>query len=94
MSFRATSVDKADAALARARSTRQRLAGGCRQALLELERHPQPPAARREQWDHEQAQLQQALAALLESAPAVPQRLSKAELEIAQSLEIALEWSK
>ena len=89
-----TSIDRADGALRHAKATRQRLAGACRQALLELDRHPQPPVARRQQWDHEQQQLQQALAALLAPAPAAAQRLSQAERELAQSLETALEWAK
>ncbi len=89
-----TSSERADVSLRHARATRQRLAGSCRQALLEMERHPAPPASRLPQWEHEQQQLQQALTALLAPAPPVPQRLSQVERELAQSLETTLEWAK
>jgi hypothetical protein len=89
-----TVTERADAALRSSRATRQRLAGACRQLLLELERHPQPPSGRRPQWEHEQQHLQQALTALLAPAPAVTPRLSQAEREMAKSLEATLQWDK
>jgi hypothetical protein len=92
MRNRPLNVERANEALARFRAARLGLAGACRQAQIEIERHRQPPIARRPQWDHEENQLRLALAALLAPPPAVPKGLVERELEIA--LEESLEWAK
>ena len=87
MSSRIGTTAGADVLLADIRGKRNRLALSIKAALLELERHPATsyPLARREHRAHEVTALEQALAALLEPAPA-SEPAQVADREIARSL--------